>query len=91
MLKFQKKIRPPGQPRLPPGFLRPGLKIKILLPTFCLPRCPNSKKVGHDPPASKPPEEIDLAEICGPRGPGHLPKNYLQGVKWALKLLRQTV
>ena len=39
-----------------------GPKIKIPLPTFCLPRCPDSEKVRHDPPAPKPPEEIDLAE-----------------------------
>ena len=39
-----------------------GPKIKILLPTFSLPRCLDSEKVQHNPPASKPLEEIDLAE-----------------------------
>ena len=45
-----------------PVFSGRGPKIKIPLPTFCLPRCPDSEKVQHDPPAPKPPEEIDLVE-----------------------------
>ena len=81
-------------------FLGRGQKIKIQLPKFCLPHCPNSEKVWHDPPAPKPWEEIDLAETPflgvqaqprGPLGPSHPPKNYLQRVKQALKILRGSV
>ena len=48
----------------PPGLLfsGQGQKIIIPLPTFLLPRLPISKKVWHNPPATKPLEEIDLAE-----------------------------
>ena len=67
---------------------------------FCSARCPNSEKVQHDPPAPKPQEEIYLAEtpflrvqalLRGPRGPIHLPKNYLGGVKRALKISRRFI
>ena len=90
------------QPAPPSGpiFSGRGPKIEIPLPTFCLPRCPNSEKVRHDPPAPKPPEEIDSAETRffgvqawphRPRGLGHPHKNYLRGVKCALKILRRSV
>ena len=54
---------PPRQaPPSGPVFSGRGPKIKIPLPTFFLPCCPNAEKVQHDPPAPKPWEEIDLAE-----------------------------
>ena len=90
MSKFQNFGRPPRAARPSgPVFSGRGPKLKILLPMFCLPPCPNSEKVRHSPPALNPPEEIDLAEThffgVRPQGPSHLPKNYLQRVKWALK------
>ena len=51
----------PGPPSSP-VFSGRGQKIKILLPSFFSPRCPDSKKVWHNPPAPKPSEEIDLSE-----------------------------
>ena len=63
----------------------------ILLPHIFLP-CPAiSKKVRQDPLATKPCEEIDLAEKAlfgggpDPRGPqclNCLPNNYLQSLGW---------
>ena len=96
MSKFQNFGRPPRAARPSgPVFFGRGPKLKILLPMFCLPPCPNSEKVRHSPPALNPPEEIDLAEThffgVRPQGPSHLPKNYLQRVKWALKISRGSV
>ena len=63
MLKFQNFGCPPGQPRLPALFSGAVGKIsKFLLAKFCLPCCPDSEKVWHNPPAPKPSEEVDLAE-----------------------------
>ena len=79
---------PPSGPVFP-GF---GPKIKILLPTFLWSCLPISEKVWHNP---LPWEAIDLVEKSffrvrawrwGPRDPNHPPKNYLQGVKWTLKI-----
>ena len=55
MSKIQNFDWPPGQPsRLGPW--------AIPIPTCCLPRWPDSEKVWHNPPAPKPPEQIDLAK-----------------------------
>ena len=79
---------PLSAPPSGPLFSGHGPKLKILVPTFCSPRCPNSEKVQHNPPAPKPREEIYLAETRffrvrawprGPQGPSHMPKNYLRG------------
>ena len=59
--KFLSAPRP--APPSGPVFSGHGPKIKLPLPTFCSPRRPDSEKVRHDPPAPKPPEEIDLAEM----------------------------
>ena len=52
------------QPAPPSGpvFSGRGPKLKIPLPMFFLPCCPNSEKVRHNLPAPKTLEEIDLAE-----------------------------
>ena len=59
------KIWSAPRPALPSGpvFSGCGPKIKIPLPMFCSPRCPDSEKVRHDPSAPKLPEEIDLAPV----------------------------
>ena len=58
--KFWSAPRP--APPSGPVFSGRGPKLKNPLPTFCSSRCPDSKKVQHDPLAPKPPEVIDLAE-----------------------------
>ena len=73
-----------------------GWKSKFQLP---MPRCPNSKKVRHDPLAPTP--GVDwfgrnpLFEVRawprGRRGPSHPPKNYLLEVNWTLKILHGSV
>ena len=82
--KFLSAPRP--APPSGPVFSGRGPKLKIPLPTFCSPRCPNSEKVRHDPLTPKPPEEIDLAETCffgvrawpwGPRERSHPPQKLL--------------
>ena len=62
MSKFKNFGYPRPAPPSGPVFSGPVPKIKILLPTFFLPRCPNSEKVQHDHPAPKSSEEIVLAE-----------------------------
>ena len=50
--KFWSASRP--APPSGPVFSGCGPKLKIPLPTFCLPCCPDSEKVQHDPPAPNP-------------------------------------
>ena len=62
IVKFQNFGGPPASPAFRSHFLGPWAKIKILLPTFCLPCWPDSDKVPHNLTAPLPLEEIDLAE-----------------------------
>ena len=95
------KLWSPHQPASSSSPIFPGRgpKIKIPLPTFFFTCFPVSEMVWHNPPAPKPWEEIDLAENplfgvwawpWGPWGPNQPPKNYLQGVKWTLKIWPQS-
>ena len=86
------------RPALPSGhvFSGCGLKIKFLLPMFCLPCCPVSDKVWHDPSCPKTPGGYRFGSNSffagsrpdprGPLGQSHSSKNYLRGVQWALRI-----
>ena len=90
MLKFQNFGRHPGQSRLPAPFSPAvGQNSKFRSQHFvCLvvpiPKRCNTTPLPQNPWRQKP-------TFLGPWSPRHPPKNYLQGVKWALKILRQSV
>ena len=76
MLKFQKKLSPPGQPCLPDLFSLAGAENQNSASKIFLFRPPISKKVWNHPPAPCSWEEKDLAEntLLGVWGPITHPK-----------------
>ena len=99
MLKFQKFGHPPASPSYRPRFLGLWAKTQNSVPIIFHLILHFPKRYGTTPVPQnsgriyiwqKTPFSGRRAWPRGLWGPNHLPKNYLQGVKWALKILRRS-